>query len=247
MLTMVSSNTLTLLHDILNIDLPRLSNRFKKLEVVGGIVKEPIAIRLDGVRFSKILKDFRKPRDIRVHVSLVKAAKELMKWFNADLSYVSSDEINLIIMKPLPYGGRVFKLVSISSSIISSHTSLNLGIPLYFDSRVIKLQDVNDAKEYIMFRARVTANNYISLIYHELFDIKRELTPPTPRMFEELVKKGIIDKVMDWEIIGTCIHWITTIKHGYNPITKEHVRVFRRSLNETSDLNACLNALSKGS
>ncbi len=229
---MVSSECLELVKELLSINLPKLATKFKEAEVIGGKVISPIYLRLDGVRFSKVLKGFKHPRDLRVHEALTEASKEILKWFNGDLAYVSSDEINVLITKPLPYGGRVFKLVSVSASIASSVASLRLNKPLYFDSRVIKLGSAGEGIEYLMFRARVCLNNYLSSLYHTYLSKDKGLTPATTDMLDELLKSGLLNDKDDWELLGTVITWSKVVREGRNLLTNEKVVVTRRTLRE---------------
>jgi len=238
---MLSENTLKFITRVLNeFNLPYMSMKFKEREVGLSTVKEPIALRLDGVRFGKSLKGFKEPRDEVVHKALVESAKELLKRFNALMAYVVSDEVNLIMANYLPYGGRVFKLISIASSILSAHISLILKRPLYFDSRIVKLNNANEIKEYLYFRARVGINNYISKSYHQIK--KLGITPPTKDMLNYLMNTmNLVERIKDWEIVGTCIFWDTAPKKGFNPLTKEVVTTERRIIKETSDIEFCIN------
>lgn len=221
-------------------NLPSISTKFKEREVKLGTVKEPIALRLDGVKFGKSLRDFREPRDEVVHKALIKGAKELLRRFNASMAYVVSDEVNLIIMNCLPYNGRVFKLISIASSILSAHVSLLLKRPLYFDSRIIKLSNIDEIKEYLYFRVRVGINNYISKLYHKIKESRA--TPPTKDMLEYLLNTiNLVNNAKDWEIVGTCVFWDTISKKGFNPLTKKVVTTERRVIRETSNIESCIN------
>ncbi len=238
---MLSENALKFIERMIDeFNLPYMSAKFKEREVGLGIVKEPIALRLDGVRFGKSLKGFKEPRDEIVHNALVESAKELLRRFNALMAYVISDEVNLIMVNYLPYGGRVFKLISTASSILSAHASLLLKRPLYFDSRIVKLNNVNEVKEYLYFRARVGINNYISKLYHKVKELG--ITPPTKDMLNYLMSTiNLAEKANDWEIIGTCIFWDTILRKGFNPLTKEVVTTERRIIRETSDIEFCIN------
>ena len=228
---MVSNECMVMANYLLSIDLPKLARRFKECEVLEGKVSPPIYIRLDGVRFGRVLKGFLTPRDYRVHRALVNAAKEVIKWFNADLAYVASDELNILITKPLPYGERVFKLVSVSASIASANASLYLGKRLYFDSRVVKVGR-DEVIDYLLYRARVCFNNFISSIYHLRLSRSKEVTPPTEEMFKEVIKSGLLIGRDDWEVLGTLIKWVEVSKEGINPLTNRRVKVIRRVLKE---------------
>jgi len=140
--------------------LPTLECKFKRRESdVEVYTNTPFFIRLDEVGFGRMLEGFRRPRDVRVHNALIDAAAVLMKRYSLPLAYIISDEVNVLVYDSNIYSGRVEKIVSITAAIISSHTSLALERPLYFDSRIIPVNK-NEIKEYILYRARIGFNNY---------------------------------------------------------------------------------------
>jgi len=228
----------------LRVNPKELSRYFEARVVTEGVVKPPIAIRLDGVGFKKALKGFRKPRDVRVHNALVKGAEALMKRFEALATYVVSDEVNAVIASPLPYGGRVFKLVSTSASILSSHVSVELGMPLYFDSRVVKLGNLSEAAAYLMYRARVGVSNYISSTYHAVTGGGGS-TPKAGYMLNYLAGLGLFKGVREWEVLGSCLTWSYVVKEGFNPLTGEGVKVLRRVVKVSPSYGECVRYLTR--
>jgi len=199
----------------------------RELEI---ITKPPIALRLDGVGFSRILSHFRKPRDERVHNALVSAAMEVVKRYNCEAAYITSDEINIFMLKNLPYSGRVEKLDSIIASIISATATKTLGIPLYFDCRIIKLNNTNEAIWYLLYRARVGFGNFIGSLLKCLGLNPREV-PSILEQISILRSKGVsIEKEPKWKILGSSVLWATYEKEGYNPIEKKKVKVLRRKV-----------------
>lgn len=206
-------------------------------------VTPPLFIRLDGVRFGKALRGYTSPRDLRVHNALIEAAKAIMTRFNALISYVVSDEINILMSDALPYGGRTFKLLSVTSSIASSHISLKLNIPLYFDSRIILLDNVKQAISYILYRARVGSNNYISSIYHQF--IKDPETPSLTNMISKLKELGLMGNIKTWEIIGSCLSWEIYVKKGYDPISNKVVETMRRKITVHEGIENCIEIINR--
>jgi tRNA(His) 5'-end guanylyltransferase len=79
----------------------------------------------------------------------------------AEAVHVVSDEINLLFLRHVPYGGRTFKIISVLAAHASAELTAKLGRPLHFDGRVVKLRDACDAASYVLFRARVGLNNYV--------------------------------------------------------------------------------------
>jgi len=204
-----------------------LSRLYKQREITGGILSPPIVVRADGVKFGKSLKDeFTWPRDRRVHEALVSAAEELMRRYSTPAAYVVSDEVN-VLFQTLPYSGRLFKVVSVVASILSSHVSIILSKPLYFDARAIQLTGVKEFMPYVMFRVRVGLNNYVSSVYHSVVKDHRE-TPSFQKMLEHV--KEIIKGKDAWECCGTLLYWDTRLKNGVNKRTGERVTVMRRAI-----------------
>lgn len=146
---------------LLEIDLENAKDYFESRELNHVTNGRRIVIRLDGVSFKVRLREFKQPRDERVRDAMEMAARELMNGFGAPAAYIVSDEINLFLGDYTPFGGREFKLVSISSSMASAHVTAKLGKPLFFDSRVINLEP-GDELRYITWRARLAAGNYLS-------------------------------------------------------------------------------------
>ena len=241
---MTSKKALRTLEYLTRVNPAKLQPYFRDREVASDkVILGPIAVRLDGVNFGKVLKNFRKPRDIRVHEALMGAGMALMERFNALVAYVASDEINLIL-KDVPYSGRVFKLVSVSASIASAHTSLSLGKPLYFDSRVVKLEGIGEAITYLVYRSRVCSNNYISQLFHNLAENK-QVTPSAREMLTAIIEHRVLDRVSDWEVLGSCIYWGQRIKYGVNLITGEKELVVRRKMIIRDGIAECVSHLAR--
>ncbi|MEM4639987.1 MAG: tRNA(His) guanylyltransferase Thg1 family protein [Thermofilum sp.] len=195
--------------ELLEINVPELERRFKAREAaVESRVSLPFALRLDGVGFGKSLAGFEEPRDHRVHKALVEGAVKLLTRFSASGAYVISDEVNLLLLGPsVPYAGRVEKLVSISASILSASVSLALGRSLIFDSRVVPLEGIDDAKRYVLYRARVGFNNYVGSTLRKLGVRVAERTS-LPRQIEEIEKAGVrLSEKPLWEWGGSCVFW----------------------------------------
>lgn len=224
---------------VLELNIVELEKYFKSLEIYSKEkVSCPFAVRLDGVGFGKALKDFEQPRDPKVHLALVKTCYELMRFFNCDACYTTSDEISMFFLKYVPYSGRVEKIVSITASVASANLSLQLKRPLYFDSRIIKV-DLRDLEKYYLYRVRTGFNNYVCQLYHKVF--KGKETPHLSQMIKELKEQGIdIGKKPSWVLYGSLVHWATLEKIGYNPITGEQVVAERRVLMATDSLEEAL-------
>ncbi len=179
---------------LLSLNVPRLEDKYRSREIVGGIVRPPLALRMDGVSFGRSLSDMPGPRSEPVHRALVETARLLLRDLGGRAALVVSDEINVLLERHVPYGGRLFKLVSVAASKASAHVSLSLGRPLYFDARVIGLESPCEALEYFLYRSRVGLNNYVTYLAH-----RRGIIPPehTPKL-RELIGRVEADLALAW-------------------------------------------------
>ena len=189
---------------LMKVQVRRLDEVFRSREVFSDKrVDIPFALRLDGVRFSRVLADF-KPRSFEVHKALLTAAMNIMEELGCCCSYVVSDEINVLCLDYVAYGGRIEKLVSISASIASATVSIALGRKLFFDSRIIVLKSDTEVPRYILYRARVGLNNFVSEIFHRVTGSR--YTPPLNSMITTLRNLGIdIYREELWKVVGTSI------------------------------------------
>ncbi len=171
-------------------------------------VRLPLALRLDGVGFGGALSGYSRPRDAAVHRALLEGAAELLHRLSASCAYVVSDEVNLLLLGPhLPYGGRVEKLVSVSAALLSARVSLLLGRCLIFDSRVVPLEGVEDARRYVLYRARVGLNNYVGSLLHAAGARVPEGSK-LERQIELLEQLGVrLASRPVWEWGGTSVYW----------------------------------------
>lgn len=208
------------------VNVAKLSEYFKAKETFArSKVEPPIVIRLDGVGFGKALEGFEKPRSRPVHEALVEACMSILDRFGCNMGYVVSDELNVVCLESLPYGGRVEKLNSISAGIASAVVTLRLGRPLFFDARIVELSSKSEAKDYILFRARVGLNNFVAQFYHARYGYRRQ----TPRL-EQMVY-SLQNELRDielWKPLGTCIKKETYIKKAIDKKRGIMITVTRR-------------------
>jgi tRNA(His) 5'-end guanylyltransferase len=85
--------------------------------------EEYIVIRIDGHKFSKYTKAFKKPFDSILSKCMIETTKELMRRTNAVTGYTQSDEITLILKPSFKddvnnqiHAGRIDKIVSLVAS-----------------------------------------------------------------------------------------------------------------------------------
>ena len=214
------------INDLLLLDIVRLEEKFKSREVTCGHVKTPFIVRLDGVNFGSKLKNFEKPRDRKVHEALINVCEELIQVFGANICHVVSDELNIVFLNYAPYGGRIFKIVSISAGLASAKLTNLLNTLLYFDSRVIPVENVYEVLDYLRYRARVGLNNYLATLaaIHKLYP-KGE-TPRIHVMLSDLA--NYLDE--EWKFLGTILIREVVEKKAINKLTGEEVVVKRRKI-----------------
>jgi len=85
-----------------------LDDRMKEYEKGYKILvdpQKPYIIRLDGHRFSKFVRPFKKPFDERIHNAMVRTAAELLSVFGATTAFTCSDEITLTFPAAVPAAG----------------------------------------------------------------------------------------------------------------------------------------------
>lgn len=119
--------------------------------------------RLDGHNFSKLTKqNFEKPFDKKFNDAMKKCAQVIFDEYKFQLGFVGSDEISLVYYPipqdkidngcQYPYNGKLFKLLSIMPSLISSQFTLCTGLLNSFDCRHFEYNDEETMKEYLVSR-----------------------------------------------------------------------------------------------
>jgi len=180
---------------------------------------------MDGVGFGRRLQGlFRSPRDPRVHEALVEGARELVEAYSAGMAYVGSDEVSLVFLAHPPYDGRLEKLLSVPASRLAASVTGRLGVPVFFDGKVILLRSPGEALAYLAWRRRVVANNYLAQLYH-----KGRRAPRTP-LAEEMLASVDLSRVEAELAAGTCLYWEEYTREAVNPLTGERVAARRRRL-----------------
>ena len=191
-------------------------------------VKAPFIIRVDGVAFHRLPEVYEKPRDLRIHSALLVAAYQVVTRYGFFGAYVISDEINFIVSSNPPYSGRIEKLLSIVPSIVSSRASLILSHQVLFDAKIIRLENMSEAVEYILFRARVGFGNFIGSLA-KILGLWRKKRPILREQLIQLKKRNVdLSSISTWKKFGSSIVWDKYVKKTINPITGEEIIVSRR-------------------
>jgi tRNA(His) 5'-end guanylyltransferase len=135
--------------------------------------ENPFFLRLDGWKFKKLSGKIKaeKPFDERVAKCLVSSGKILFeKGFNPALIYVVSDEINVLFLSAVPFCGRIEKMDSVLSGLVSSSFTLSIqkffgtNVSVAFDSRVVIVSDEEKTSEYLVWRQMDAWRNPITLM-----------------------------------------------------------------------------------
>lgn len=129
-----------------------------------GFTKNYIIVRLDGHKFSKFTKKFKKPFDDIIVYAMKKTTIDLMKQFKAITGYTQSDEITLFFDKDnfIDFDGRIEKMISLISSYCSIRFNFYIKENLkdfdvgeaYFDARIIELPTLEDVVNTFIFRMK---------------------------------------------------------------------------------------------
>ena len=173
-----------------------LGNRMKEYEGCYGY-KVPnrslMAVRLDGVGFSKYTKQFDKPFDDLLSNVMDATTIELCKTFNPVMSYTQSDEISLIFTttdnldSELIYDGKVQKISSIMAGkatavfnkkmlqMLASFKYSDIDVldkvrsgdfdelDAFFDARVFVLPEMTEVFNYLTWRQQDCTRNSVSM------------------------------------------------------------------------------------
>jgi len=210
----------------------------------------PLIVRVDGWKFHSLAKKIalKKPYDERLVRCMVKAAKEPFNLgFPVLLAYTFSDEISFLIRPPLPFKGRVEKLVSVFSSVVASSFSaalreMEVEATTGFDGRVIVVRR-GEIADYLAWRQAEAWRNCINS-YAQYALISKGMSPRKASKklrglrateLHELVYRELginLAKVPAWQRRGVLIFYEKYQKEGFNPITNRKIVVTRRRLVE---------------
>jgi len=182
-------------------------------------------VRLDGWRFRALSEDIgaEKPFDERFALCLVNSSKTLFKkGLNPTLVYVVSDELNILFDDTAPFNGRIEKIDSIMSSLISSSFSLQLQrffdkkVAAAFDSRIIIAKNDEKIMEYLTWRQVNAWRNHNNAYAYWLFrkmgykpsEIAKKLKGIKAEEIHELLfEHGVnLSKTPQWQRRGILIH-----------------------------------------
>ncbi|MDR0980233.1 MAG: tRNA 5'-guanylyltransferase [Methanocalculaceae archaeon] len=215
----------------------------KDREIFSGLITTvPFVLRLDGRSFHHLSRDagYVKPYDPAFSKSMAKTAQALLEdsGLAPSFAYTFSDEISLYITSPI-FDCRVEKLVSVAAGFASSAFTLFSGTqnPLSFDCRVVPIGE-GQLAAYLAWRQAEAWRNHINGYTHKLLTDtglsttaaqKRLDGMKSPELHELAFSFGVnLAETPAWQRRGTAVYRSVVEKDGYNPMSREMVRVLRR-------------------
>ena len=158
-----------------------------------------LCVRIDGKRFSKFTKNYKKPADSRISTAMLRTAISMVDETNANLGYVQSDEITLIYSlsdkatEPV-YGGKVSKLNSILASMATGYFNSYIEDAPYtahFDCRSWGVPTLIEASNVVLWRAQDAERNSVSSAYRWAFGHSKMQGLSKDQMLDELGDKWV--------------------------------------------------------
>lgn len=150
----------------------------------------PIYARIDGRSFSRFTRSMDRPFDARMTAAMQRATMTMIEKTHARIGYTQSDEISLVWhadgadSEPL-FGGKVFKLTSVLSSLATAAFThalpdcfgafwpeLQDEMP-HFDCRVFNLPSRVEAANAFLWRAMDARKNSVSMAARAHFSAKQ--------------------------------------------------------------------------
>ncbi len=231
---------------------PRGGNLWKGREVYSGLSvpgDRPVVVRVDGWNFHSLARevDLAWPYDERLIRAAVEAAGEVLRsGLPISLAYLFSDEVSYLIGPPIPFSGRVEKIVSVVASLTSSALSLSLwretGRPraAAMDGRVILL-DWDEIGDYLSWRQSEAWRNHLNA-YAQLALLRKGLSGrEAADRLSGLKSSDLHDLIWrelginptetpSWQRRGVLVYWARAPRRAVDPRTEKEVTVFRRAL-----------------
>lgn len=191
-------------------------------------------IRLDGHKFSKFTKIFDRPIDNIFRDAMILTCKQLMDEFKPVFVYTQSDEITMGFLpcennEEIIYGGRIQKLLSLTSSFASVnlyknimdlcmiHDDVKKGFNIlgyldehvcWFDSRLFVVPSKIEMFNAFLWRQRDCEKNSKAMLSQCYFN-RKELHKITA---EQMIEKLFIEKKIDWHNYSDNFKFGTLIK-----------------------------------
>lgn len=221
----------------------RMKGHYENLTKTKLIQEVPVIIRIDGKAFHTFTKKFEKPFD----KVLVKSMQETTKYLceniqNCIFGYTQSDEISLVLIKPLIssavwFDYEVQKLCSVSASMAtlafmkSFHkNALKYSLEAHAENPNTDLSSIYEAavEKGAMFDARcfnIPECEVVNCIYWRQIDAKRNSVQMLARSLyshKQLDRKNTADllelckeKGQVWEDLSNHLKWGSAVKYNF--------------------------------
>ena len=184
-----------------------LGDRMKKYEMQTDnslIPLIPVVARLDGKAFHTFTRGLGRPYDSGLSNLMIETTKYLVSEMGARIGCTQSDEITLVwhIEDPrteFPFGGRIFKLISILAAKTSTYFNFRLvdfipnkvhALPV-FDCRIFNVPSRVEAVNCLIWREQDAVRNSISMAAQAHYSHKQLFNKSCAEMQELLFQKGI--------------------------------------------------------
>lgn len=193
----------------------KLGDYFKQKESETGATLQPkgyFIMRLDGKAFHTFTRGLNKPFDLTLSQAMVDTTRKLCTSIqNIKMGYTQSDEISLILSDlndtnpntSLWYDGDVQKMVSVSSSMCTAffnnlYQHTNKDSLAFFDSRVFRVDTLEDVQKYLVWRQRDSIKNGTTLVSLKHYSDKQIHGKHTGEKIEMIKAKG--DSLDNYEL-----------------------------------------------
>ena len=217
-----------------------MNTDMKNREIFSRLITTyPFVIRLDGRSFHTFSSGYKKPFDEILSQFFIKTAKTLFtdSGFSPDFCYTFSDEISMLIQKPV-YDMRVEKLVSVSSAFTASAFTVfsKSEKPIAFDARVIPLS-ASQFPAYLAWRQAEAWRNHINGYCQKILiddglsvsEVQKKLDGLNASALHELAfEHGInLSQTPAWQRRGIAVYCGSVEKERYNSMTRKSSLVKR--------------------
>ena len=204
-----------------------------------------MAARLDGRSFSRLTKEicaFEAPFDTRFRDMMVETVKSLMDCgFRVVYGFTESDEISLLFhADENTFGRKVRKYNSLLAAQASAAFSLQLGMPVAFDCRMIPLPNVECVRDYFRWRQEDAHRNALNAHCYWMLrkegvgvaEATAELEGKSTSWKNELLfSRGInFNDLPSWQKRGIGIYRRDVEKQGIDPRSGKQTTTLRSSM-----------------
>lgn len=165
----------------------------------------PVMIRIDGRRFSKFTKGFKKPFDKGLSEAMQATCAYLVEETQARIGYVQSDEISLVLLRrseedEILFRGRVQKLASICAAMATAKFTQTMMVmhaekiaaelPV-FDARVWQVPSLVEAMNAILWRVLDARKNGVNVTCRSVATSAEMQGLSSAQMIDLMADRGI--------------------------------------------------------